>query len=308
MGANEIISTKNLTSSQIPIRTFSEWDEKSLGFVEIDLVGHDGGDARGEFIQTLDVTDVCTGWTETQAVRNKAQVWVFEALKDIQGRLPFELLGIDSDNGSEFINHHLLKFCAEGKITFTRARSYRKNDNCFVEQKNYSVVRRAVGYSRYDTEEQRNILNELYGHLRLYTNFFQPVMKLIEKTRIGSKVIKKYDKPRTPYQRVLESPSVPECKKQQLKEQYATLNPADLKRKITRLQQKLLKMVALKETLRKQHVDSNQGNMACLGRYSGMGSSEKNDYRASGETEFSGSLPNLLIMIKNDQKRYKKVK
>lgn len=297
-----------LLKSQIPIRTFSEWDENSPGFVEIDLVGHDGGDARGEFIQTLDVTDVCTGWTETQAVRNKAQVWVFEALKDIQGRLPFELLGIDSDNGSEFINHHLLKFCAEGKITFTRARSYRKNDNCFVEQKNYSVVRRAVGYSRYDTEEQRNILNELYGHLRLYTNFFQPVMKLIEKTRIGSKVIKKYDKPRTPYQRVLESPLVPEDKKQQLRKQYATLNPAELKRKITKLQHKLLKMVALKETLRKQHVDSNQGNMSCLGRYSGMGSSEKNDYRASGETEFSGSLPNLLIMIKNDQKLYKRVK
>jgi len=126
-----------LLKSQIPIRTFSEWDEKTPGFVEVDLVGHDGGDARGEFIQTLDVTDVCTGWTETQAVRNKAQIWVFEALKDIQGRLPFELRGIDSDNGSEFINNHLLRFCTEGKITFTRARSYRKNDNCFVEQKNY---------------------------------------------------------------------------------------------------------------------------------------------------------------------------
>lgn len=297
-----------LLKSQIPIRTFSEWDENAPGFVEIDLVGHDGGDARGEFIQTLDVTDICTGWTETQAVRNKAQIWVFEALKDIRGRLPFELMGIDSDNGSEFINHHLLKFCTEEKITFTRARSYRKNDNCFVEQKNYSVVRRAVGYCRHDTEEERNTLNELYGNLRLYTNFFQPVMKLIEKTRIGSKVIKKYDKPRTPYQRVLELLLVPEDKKQQLRKQYATLNPAELKREITKLQQKLLKMAASKETLRKQLVDSNQGNGSCLEGYLGMGLSEKTDCRASDETECSGFSPNLLIMIKKDQKRCKRVK
>ena len=153
------------------------------------LVGHDGGNARGEYIQTLDMTDVCTGWTETQAVKNKAQIWVFEALKDIRDHLPFELLGIDSDNGGEFINAPLLKFCEEEKITFTRTRPYRKNDNCFVEQKNYSVVRRAVGYLRYDTEKELKTLNELYKVLRLYTNFFQPVMKLTKKTRIGSKVI-----------------------------------------------------------------------------------------------------------------------
>jgi len=297
-----------LLKSQIPIRTFSEWDEKSPGFVEIDLVGHDGGDARGEFVQTLDVTDIFTGWTETQAVRNKAQIWVFEALKDIRGRLPFKLMGIDSDNGSEFINNHLLRFCIEEKITFTRARSYRKNDNCFVEQKNYSVVRRAVGYSRYDTEEERNTLNELNSHLRLYTNFFQPVMKLIEKIRIGSKVIKKYDKPRTPYQRVLESTLVPQDRKQQLRQQYATLNPADLKRKITKLQQRLLRMVSLKETSRRQYVDSNQGNKSLLGVYSGMGLSEKNDCRAFGETSFSGFPPNLLILLKKDRKRCKRVK
>jgi hypothetical protein len=212
-----------LLKGQIPIRTFSEWDEKAPGFVEIDLVGHDGGDARGEFIQTLDVTDVCMGWTETQAVKNKAQIWVFEALEGIIKQLPFEIKGIDSDNGSEFINGHLVRFCDEKQITLTRSRPYRKNDRCFVEQKNYSVVRRAVGYSRYDTEENRNILNELYGYLRLYTNFFQPVIKLIEKTRVGSKVIKKYDKPRTPYQRVLESLLVPDDKKQQLKKQNSIL-------------------------------------------------------------------------------------
>jgi len=170
------------------------------------------------------------------------------------------------------------------------------------------VVRRAVGYCRYDTQEQRNTLNELYGYLRLYTNFFQPVMKLIEKMRIGSKVIKKYDKPRTPYQRVLESSLVPEDKKQQLREHYATLNPAELKRKITRLQQKLLKIVALKETLREQPVDSDQGNGSCLKGYLGIGLSEKTDCRASGETSFSGFPPNLLIVLKKDRKGCKKVK
>ena len=181
-----------LLKHQIPIRTFAQWDEKKPGFVEIDLVGHDGGDPSGEFAYTLNVTDVATGWTESQAVKNKAQRWVFEALTDIRTRLPFDLLGIDSDNGSEFINNHLYRYCKEEKITFTRARSSRKNDNCFIEQKNYSVVRRAVGYMRHDTLQELEILNELYGYLRLYSNFFQPVMKLLEKTKVGSKVRKKY--------------------------------------------------------------------------------------------------------------------
>jgi hypothetical protein len=299
-----------LLKSQIPIRTFSEWDEKSPGFVEVDLVGHDGGDARGEFMQTLDVTDICTGWTETQAVRNKAQIWVFEALKDIRGRLPFKLMGIDSDNGSEFINNHLLRFCIEEKITFTRARSYRKNDNCFVEQKNYSIVRRAVGYCRHDTQEEVKLLNEIYGHLRLYTNFFQPVMKLIEKTRIGSKVIKKYDTPpRTPFQRVIESPHISEDRKEALKKQYASLNPAALKRTITKLQDRLIKLVSLKKQSGKQeNFNADRAKKAQLGGYAGMGSFEKNDCRASGEAEFSGFPPNLLIVIKKDQKRRKRVK
>jgi hypothetical protein len=209
-----------LLKNQIPIRTFSDWNEQRPGFVEIDLVGHDGGDGHGEFAQTLDVTDVCTTWTETEAVKNKAQVWVFNALKDIRQRMPFPLLGIDSDGGGEFINDQLFRYCQQEKITFTRSRSYRKNDSCFVEQKNYSVVRRAVGYLRYDTEEELLMLNELYRSLRLYTNFFQPTMKLIEKTRIGSKVTKKYDKAQTPYKRVLACPDVSAGDKQALKNLY----------------------------------------------------------------------------------------
>src|SRR3990172_3294411 len=216
---------------------------------EIELVGHEGGDPRGDFIQTLDLTDVCTTWTETQAVRNKAQVWVFEAIKKIRGHLPFDLLGIDSDNGSEFINDHLFRYCKEERITFTRSRKYRKNDNCYVEQKNYSVVRRAVGYLRYDTDGELAMLNELYWHLRLYTNYFQPVMKLIEKTRTGSRVTKRYDKPQTPYQRLIQSPHVPDKNKDEMKRQYAKLNPAELKRQITRLQNRLIDNAAKKKDL-----------------------------------------------------------
>ena len=231
-----------LLKHQIPIRTFSEWNEQRPGFVEIDLVGHEGGNLRGDFIQTLNVTDVCTGWTEMQAVKNKAQIWVFDALKDIRGKLPFDLLGIDSDNGGEFINDHLVRFCHEQRINFTRSRSYRKNDNCFIEQKNYTIVRRYVGYARYDTEIAQKLMNELYGHLRLYVNFFLPVMKLIQKTRVGSKVRKKYDEPQTPYQRVLVSPFVPEIKKEELRQQYANLNPAMLRRQIAKLQNKLFQL------------------------------------------------------------------
>jgi len=242
-----------LLRNQIPIRTFSDWNEKKPGFTEIDLVGHDGGDSHGEFAQTLDVTDICTTWTETEAVRNKAQKWVFDALKDIRQRMPFPLLGIDSDSGSEFINNHLTKYCKDEHITFTRGRSYRKNDNCYVEQKNYSVVRRAVGYLRYDTEEELSTVNELYKHLRLYTNFFQPTMKLIEKTRIGSKVSKKYDKAQTPYRRVLASPDVSAQDKQKLKTQYAKLNPAHLKRQITILQQKLIRLNTMKQAPKKKN-------------------------------------------------------
>ena len=183
-----------LLKHQIPIRTFSDWDEARPGFVEIDLVSHEGGNPRGDYAYTLDATDVCTGWTETEAVRNRAERWVFTGLEKALARFPFDIRGIDSDNGSEFINNHLLRYCTEAKITFTRSRPYRKNDNCFVEQKNYSVVRRAVGYRRYDMSEELRRLNQLYSALRPSTNVFPPVMKQVEKTRTGSKATKRYER------------------------------------------------------------------------------------------------------------------
>jgi hypothetical protein len=239
-----------LLKKQIPIRTFAEWDEQRPGFVEIDLVAHDGGIGAGDYGQTLDLTDIATTWTETLAVRNKAQAWVFAALKEMRQKLPFSLLGIDSDNGSEFINQYLVEYCQKQKLSFTRSRPYRKNDNCFVEQKNYSVVRRAVGYQRYDTEAQLNLLNELYATLRLYSNFFQPTMKLKAKERVGSKVIKRYDRAQTPYQRVLAAVQVSEAEKQRLRAKYKTLNPAALKRKLMRLQERLMKSPTKSKALR----------------------------------------------------------
>ena len=239
-----------LLKRQIEIRTFSDWDESKPGFVEVDLVAHDGGNSSGEYCHTLDVTDVCTGWTETRGVKNRAQVWVFEALQEVQARLPFKLRGIDSDNGGEFINHHLLAYCTAQNIKFTRGRPYKKNDNCYVEEKNYSVVRKTVGYARYDTEQELELLNELYSLLRLYTNCFLPVMKLANKQRFGSKVKKTYSAPMTPYKKVMQSGALTEKAKRQLSKQYLALNPAQLDRDITAIQARLAKLATEKQSAR----------------------------------------------------------
>jgi hypothetical protein len=228
-----------LLKHQVPIRTYSDWDDLQPGYLEMDLVGHDGGKAEGDYCFTLDITDVATGWTELAAVPNKAQKWVFEALQALRKRLPFTVLGLDSDNGSEFINHHLVAYCTEHKITFTRSRPYRKNDNCYVEQKNWSVVRRAVGYARYQTPQHCQLLNELYQLLRNYNNFFMPSMKLVEKVRDGAKVRKRYDKPQTPFQRLLLSPTIPRAIKERLTHYYEQLNPAALHRNIRQIQKQL---------------------------------------------------------------------
>jgi hypothetical protein len=245
-----------LLKHQIPIRTFAEWDEQQPGFVEMDLVAHDGGLALGDFCQTLDLTDVCTGWTETEAVANKAQVWVFAAIQRIRERLPFPLRGLDCDNGSEFINSDLLRYCEQQRLTFTRARPYRKNDNCYVEQKNYSVVRQMVGYQRFDTAAELMVLRQLYQTLRLYTNFFQPTMKLKSKERCGARVKKSYYAPQTPYQRVLACAAVASTDKKKLQRQYRLLNPAALKRALDKQRKELFRLAAKKRPLKlKRHAN-----------------------------------------------------
>jgi len=196
----------SLLKSQIPMRTWADWDEKVPGFLEIDLVGHDGGDLNGEFCYSLTVTDIATGWTENRTVRKKAAKWVFVALVEIQAHLPFPVRGIDSDNGSEFINHHLLRWCLDNKITFTRSRPNNSNDGAHVEQKNWAVPRCTVGYWRYETPREMALLNQIWAALSPLTNLFTPQQKLVSKVRVGAKVTKTYDTARTPYQRLLDHP------------------------------------------------------------------------------------------------------
>ena len=232
----------SILKSKITIRTFAEWDDARPGFCEVDLVAHDGGDPTGEFCQSLDLTCVATGWTAMRAVPTKAQRWVFEALQEIEQGLPFPLRGLDADNGSEFINNNLFDYCLRQQITFTRSRSYRKNDNCFVEQKNWTHVRQQVGYARYDTPQELQALNELYRYLRPYVNFFLPQARLVEKIRDGATVRRRHDTPTTPYRRLLESTEIPDRTKRALRQEYLQLNPAELKRHIARCQDRLLKL------------------------------------------------------------------
>lgn len=228
-----------LLKQQIAVRTWAEWDENSPGYMEIDLVGHEGGNARGDFAQTLDMIDVFSGWSEQAAIKNKAAIWVKEAVERVRRRLPFELLGLDSDTGAEFINYIMYDWCKENDIKFTRGRSSRSNDNCYVEQKNYSVVRQNVGYSRYDTDEEVYWLNRLYAYLRLYTNFFQPVMKMTERERIGSKVKKRHDDIKTPCQRLFDCGRLTEVQKDRLSSLYSGLDLYSLRHEISRCQKRL---------------------------------------------------------------------
>jgi hypothetical protein len=244
----------SLLKSQIPVRTFAEWDQGRPGFLEIDLVGHEGGDPRGEFAYSLCCTDVASGWTEVRIVRNRARVWTFEALLDVRRSLPFPLLGLDSDNGGEFINHHLVSWCAEQRITFTRSRAYEKNDCCYVEQKNWSVVRRETGYGRYDTGEERALIACIYADLRLYVNYFLPSMKLRTKERTGALVRKRYHKALTPHQRLLALGVLDEATTERLETEYLTLNPAALRRRLTDNEKKLARMCSLKMQSRGREV------------------------------------------------------
>src|SRR5581483_7491411 len=192
-----------LLKSQVPVHTYTLWDEQRPGFVELDLVAHCEPSTAGFYLNTLTVTDVASGWTECQGVWGKGQAAVFAALETIRTRLPMPLLGLDADNGSEFLNAHLVRWCAQEQITFTRSRPYWKNDQAHVEQKNWSQVRRLLGYDRYESEAALEALNAVYQQLRLWTNHWQPVLKLVGKERDGAQVTKRYDTAQTPYQRLL---------------------------------------------------------------------------------------------------------
>jgi len=236
----------SLLKSQIPIRTWAQWDDVVPGFVEIDLVGHEGGNAAGEHAYTLTVTDIATGWTENRSVPNKARKWVIAALDEISKILLFPLRGVDSDNGSEFINHHLLEWCEKRQITFTRSRPGNCSDGAYVEQKNWAIVRTVVGYHRYDTAAELLLLNKIWVLQSQLTNYFYPQQKLISKERDGAKVTKKYDTATTPHRRAERRESVTVEDKAILADTHTSINPAAIQRRIQALTTELLTITTSK--------------------------------------------------------------
>lgn len=242
-GGRSMTKPSNL-KELIPVRT-GPWKNPEPGYGEIDTVVHCGSTLAGNMAYTVNFTDIATGWGESAAQINKGQIRTKESIERIEKRLPFPLKGLDPDTGSEFINWHLKEWCDthQPQIDLSRSRPNHRNDNAHIEQKNYTGVRKFLGYSRIDTEEAVAVMNELYaGPLRLYRNFFQPSMKCMEKARVGSRYIRKYDYPQTPYQRVLSEDRIEQNIKDELSGVYATLNPKVLRNEIDRLIAKIFKI------------------------------------------------------------------
>jgi len=248
----------SLLKSSIPIRTFADWQENKPGFIETDLVAHCGESSEGFYLNTLCAVDVASGWTECLPAWGKGQERVKTAVHRMRQRLPFPLLGVDSDNGSEFINQCFNAYCRQNNITFTRSRAYKKNDSCHVEQKNGNVVRRLVGYDRYTSRAAYQCLGRVYDCVRLYMNFFQPTMKLMSKTRHGAKVNKVYDTARTPYQRLLEAGVLTEAKRRELAATYNGLNPVQLLKQINSNLEQLWQMAVRPASLGNRNYDATR--------------------------------------------------
>ncbi len=243
-----------LLRNQIPIRTHN-WDITQPGFVEADTVAHCGNSLAGDFIWSLTLTDIHTGWTECRANWNNGATGIIKQIKNIEAGLAFELKGFDCDNGSEFLNHHLLRYFTDHKprVKFTRSRPYQKNDNAHVEQKNWSHVRQLLGYDRLDNPKLVELINNLYANQwSRYQNHFCPTFKLLEKKRINSKYYKKYETPKTPYQRLIESPHVSEESKCTLRKQHQSLDPFKLKQQIDRQLKAIFKLVSVTSNVRKR--------------------------------------------------------
>jgi hypothetical protein len=234
-----------LLKKHISVRTHYPWNERNPGFFEVDTVHHCGERDSGEFCLTLTATDVASGWVELRPLLNKAQQWILQAL-------PFPLVGIDSDNGSEFINHSLSSWCDSLQVAFTRTRPYKKNDTCFIEQKNLKCVRDSVGYSPFDTPTEHQALARVYRSLCPLLNYFLPTVKLIDKIRVGATVRKVYDQPRSPYQRLLASPDLSDEAKAELKRRYESYNPVLLQQEVHQAVSALMEQNRRKALMRQQ--------------------------------------------------------
>lgn len=238
---------------RIPVRTFSQWEGVLPGSFQIDLVAHGGESAEGFFLNTLVAVDVCTGWSEFQAVLGKGKVRVGSGVHKIRQRLPFPLRELHSDNGGEFINYILYPWCQREGVRFTHGRPYRKNDQAYVEQKNGDIIRRTVGYDRYCSSQAYAQLNRLYRPLGLFVNFFAPIRKLTSKERMGAKVIKRYDLAKTPYERALEKDGMAQARRKELEQLYLSLNPVQLRAEIDTALERLWKMADRAGSLVKPH-------------------------------------------------------
>ena len=236
----------SMLKSKIAMRTWADHDEDAPGFVEVDLVAHEGGNAAGRFCFTLTVTDIATGWTENRTVPDKRQVHVVAAITEVVTSLPFPIRGIDCDNGGEFINDQLFRYCRENKLKFTRSRAGNSNDGAHVEQKNWTTVRQLVGYLRYDTPAELALLNRIWALQSLLGNHFYPQQKLISKVRDGAKITKKYDRAATPYARAIAHPGVKPLRRRRLSAQHASFNPAAVQRQIQALSADLLTLATAK--------------------------------------------------------------
>ncbi len=244
-----------LLKNQIPIKT-DNWDVTKPGFMEADTVAHCGNSMSGDFIWSVTLTDIYSGWTEARAIWNKGSEGLVHQIKHIEEHLPFLLLGFDCDNGSEFLNWHLMRYFTENReesVQFTRSRPYKKNDNAHVEQKNWSYVRHLLGYDRFDNPKIVLLLNDLYfNEWSLYQNYFCPTMKLLEKEKINSKYRKRYDRPKTAYQRLIACPDISDLVKNKLQTHYENLNPFSLKKKIEHKLKLIFKHVIVSSQVRKR--------------------------------------------------------
>jgi len=282
----------SILKSMIPIRT-SNWDIRQPGFVEIDLVAHCGNSNEGQFIFSLDTTDIQTGWTERRAVMGKGQTGVLDKIREIRDALPFRLRGIDSDNGEEFINWQLLRYCQaqRPRVDFTRGRANRKNDNAYIEQKNWTHVRQIFGWNRYETEDALALMNDLYSNeLRTFQNLFQPSMKLQEKKHVGSKTVRTYDTPKTPLQRVLASGKYHRAKMKKLRLLQASLDPFLLSQSIDRKIARLIPLASQRISLNKAGLRA--GPLARIGSHS---SQQHRPKRRSPWRDFSFSRNNARL-------------
>lgn len=285
-----------LLKHRIPIRT-DNWDIKAPGWTEVDTVSHSGNSADGLFAYTVNQTDILTTWVESRAVLGKGEEGVVNALDEMSEALPFPLKGLDSDNGSEFINWHLLRYCEKNKIQPFRGRPYKKDDNAYIEQKNWTHVRKLMGWDRYDTQEAVDAMNDLYpNELRLFMNLFMPSMKLLRKQRIGSKIKRVYDEPKTPLERVMASKEGDPIKIEGFKKLLETLNPFDL---VQTIESKLERIYSL--TNRRQSPNAVMISKTEQEKQRPLTKVEKETFQA-----LSHIFPGLMIYIK-DSKQERKI-